>query len=108
MFNALLGQNAPVLPWIPLWLQAWLPLVGAMTFGAVIGWMAHFVLHKTAKPDVKWLSWMIAVLGGGAVTALFEPRSILFGSYCVGLALAFFIRAGAMSPRKGTAKAPGT
>ncbi len=94
MFTALLGQNAPVPTWLPLWMQEWLPLIGAMMFGAVVGWMAHFVLHRAARPDVKWLASMIAVIGGGAVTALFEPRSLLFGSYCIGLALAFFARAG--------------
>jgi hypothetical protein len=63
-------------------------------FGGVVGWMAHHVLHRAARPDVKWLASMIAVIGGGAVTALFEPRSLLFGAYCIGLALAFFARAG--------------
>jgi hypothetical protein len=99
-----------VLPWIPLTLQAWLPLIGAFLFGAVVGWMAQQVLHNTARPDVKWLASMIAVLGAGVVTALFEPRSILFGAYCTGLALAFFIREGLLrwqkASRQRTTKGP--
>jgi len=54
--------------------------------------MANHVLEKAKQVDVKWLGSMIGILGGGAVTALFEPRSQLFGAYCVGLAGAFFIR----------------
>lgn len=69
-----------------------LPMWGAGLFGAVVGWLANHVLQRVEKPDVAWLSSMIGVLGGGAVTALFEPRSLLFGAYCVGLGAAFFFR----------------
>jgi hypothetical protein len=69
-----------------------LPVVGAACFGGVVGWMANHVLERAKEVNTKWLGSMISILGGGAVTALFEPRSQLFGAYCVGLAGAFFIR----------------
>jgi hypothetical protein len=69
-----------------------LPVIGAVCFGTVIGWMANHVLERAKEVNVKWLGSMISILGGGAVTALFEPRSQLFGAYCIGLAGAFFIR----------------
>lgn len=83
---------------LPLWLQAWLPVAGVVLFGAVVGWVAGHVLRRTARPDVKWLASLVGVLGGGAVTALFPPQSVLFGAYCVGLAGGFFTHAG-VGPR---------
>jgi hypothetical protein len=68
-------------------------IIGAACFGAVVGWMANHVLERATQIDVKWLGSMVGVLGGGAITALFEPRSLLFAGYCIGLAGAFFIRA---------------
>jgi hypothetical protein len=59
-------------------------ILGAACFGAVIGWMANHVLQRADRLDVKWLGSMVTVLGGGAVTALFEPRSQLFAGYCIG------------------------
>jgi len=94
MFVAPLAVDGTLWTWVPLWMQEWIPLTGAALFGAVVGIMAHHVLNKAARPDVKWLAAMLAVIGGGAVTALFEARSVLFGCYCIGLAAAFFARAG--------------
>jgi uncharacterized membrane protein YeaQ/YmgE (transglycosylase-associated protein family) len=73
-------------------IQTALPLLGAVCFGAVVGWLANHVLEKATQVDVTWLGSMVGVIGGGAVTALFEPRSQVFGAYCIGLATAFFIR----------------
>jgi len=86
--------------WLPLWLPEVVTLVGVLAFGAVVGWLAHHTFHKTATPDAKWLGGMVGgmlgVIAGGALTSLLEPREWLFGTYCVGLALAFFIRAAAL------------
>ena len=73
-------------------LEFWLPPLGAAFFGAVIGWMVNHVLQRAERVDVKWLASLIGVIGGGAVTSLFEKGSVLFGAYCVGLGIAFFIR----------------
>jgi hypothetical protein len=69
-----------------------LPIVGAASFGAVVGWMACRVHQDARSVDTRWLAAMIGTIGGGAVMALFEPRSELFGSYCLGLAIGFFCR----------------
>jgi hypothetical protein len=93
MFTVLLARDEPLWSWVPLWMQEWIPLSGAALFGAVVGSMAHHILQKAERPDVKWFASMLAVIGGGAVTALFEARSVLFGAYCIGMAVAFFARA---------------
>jgi hypothetical protein len=73
-------------------LQLWLPILGAAFFGAVVGWMAHHVLQRAEVLSVQWLASMIGVIGGGAVTALFDKGSLLFGAYCIGLGISFFAR----------------
>ncbi len=78
----------------------WLPIIGATSFGAVIGWMVNHVLQRAERVDIKWLASLIGVIGGGAVTAIFEKRGVFFGAYCVGLAIAFFGRAFLLSSSK--------
>ena len=68
-----------------------IPPIGAAFFGAVVGWLAHHIFLRAKPVNVRWLATMIGVIGGGAVTALFERGSILFGAYCIGLGIAFFI-----------------
>jgi len=67
-------------------------VVGAACFGAVVGWLACRVNQDTPKVDVKWLASMMGVIAGGAVTALFDSKSAMFGTYCIGLAMGFFFR----------------
>ena len=67
-------------------------IIGSACFGLVIGWMACRVHHDAKEIDIKWLAAMIGTIGGGAVTALFDKRSAMFGAYCIGLAVGFFSR----------------
>lgn len=62
--------------------------------------MVNHILVRAKTVDVKWLASLIGVIAGGAVLALFEPKSVLFGAYCVGLAAAFFGRVFLLSVAK--------
>lgn len=66
-------------------------VIGAGTFGALIGWYLYYV-NRQRKSDVQLgdLTTVLGIVGGGAVTALFEAKSVLFGAYGIGLALGFF------------------
>lgn len=72
-------------------IQMWLPLTGAGSFGAVVGWMTHHTYTASREMTVKSLGAIIGVIGGGAVTAIFQDK-LLFGAYCIGLCVAFFVR----------------
>src|SRR5215469_9153128 len=64
--------------------------LGALFFGLVIGWISYRSLRLTAGTSVlSDITTIIGVVGGAAVTALFRS-DVLFGLYCVGLALGFF------------------
>jgi len=64
--------------------------LGALLFGLVIGWISYRTLRLTAGTSVlSDIATIIAAVGGAAVTALFRS-DVLFGWYCLGLALGFF------------------
>lgn len=68
-----------------------LQLAGAVCFGMIIGWLLYY-LNRYRKGDVQLsdLATIIGIIGGGAVLALFEAKTDLFGAYGIGLALGFF------------------
>ena len=68
-----------------------IPLLGAGCFGALIGWYVYYI-NRYRKADVQLsdLVTLIGILGGGAITALFQPGGALFGAYGIGLAIGFF------------------
>ena len=66
-------------------------VAGAICFGSVVGWMTHCVLQSAQEMTAQWLGAVLGVIGGGAVTAVFEDKE-LFASYCIGLAIFFFVR----------------
>ena len=64
--------------------------LGALFFGLVIGWISYRTLRLTAGTTaLSDIATIVAAVGGAAVTALFRS-DVLFGLYCVGLALGFF------------------
>ena len=66
-------------------------LLGAACFGAVIGWYVYLInRRRTDAMQMSDLLAIIAVIGGGAVLALFPASSDLFGAYAIGLAGGFF------------------
>ena len=64
--------------------------LGALFFGLVIGWISYRTLRLTAGTTaLSDITTIVGAVGGAAVTALFRS-DVLFGLYCVGLALGFF------------------
>jgi len=64
---------------------------GALCFGLVIGWVTYRTLRRKNEPStLSDISAVIAAVGGAAVTALFKVGE-LFGAYCIGLAIGFFL-----------------
>lgn len=66
-------------------------LWGAGAFGFLLGWYVYYI-NRYRKGDVQLsdLVTLVGVLGGAAVTALFQAGSALFGAYGIGLAAGFF------------------
>lgn len=65
-------------------------LWGAAAFGAVLGWNLYFVnRYRTDRVRLADLGALVAVIGGGAVLALFPAGSRLFGAYGIGLLAGF-------------------
>jgi NhaP-type Na+/H+ or K+/H+ antiporter len=61
-------------------------IVGAIIFGVVVGFITYRTLVRTTdKATVSDLATVIAAIGGGAVTALFDRAGAMFGYYTIGL-----------------------
>lgn len=69
-----------------------IPLFGAACFGSVVGWTTHFTMQRSMRVDTRWLGSIVAIIGGGALTRVFDSPSTLFGAYSIGVACAFFFR----------------
>jgi hypothetical protein len=65
--------------------------VGAICFGFVVGWVTYRTLRRSNVSGLSDLATVIGAVGGAAVTGLFSKESGAFGSYCVGLAVGFFL-----------------
>jgi zinc transporter ZupT len=67
---------------------------GALCFGLVVGWISYrSIRRKTDGVSLGDISSVIGAVGGAAVTALFQSGAV-FGMYCIGLALGFFLYLG--------------
>jgi hypothetical protein len=83
--------------------------VGAVCFGVTVGFITYRALVRTTdKAAISDLAVVIGAIGGGAVTALFNPNQTdLFGWYSIGLVAGvaiFFLLYLAMNGRTETAK----
>ncbi len=67
-----------------------LQLLGAGSFGFVIGWQLYFV-NRYRRDGVSLidLGGIVAAIGGTAVLAMFPAKSDLLGAYGIGLLLGF-------------------
>jgi hypothetical protein len=73
-------------------------LIGAFAFGVIIGWRLYFTdRYRTAAIDFGDISTVISIIGGGAILALFQSGTDLFGAYGIGLAIGFFAYHGRLS-----------
>ncbi|SRR5712692_2982491 len=67
-----------------------LSLVGAASFGVVVGWVTYRSLRRSDKASLTDIAAVVGAVGGAAVTALFPRETGAFGAYCIGLAVGFF------------------
>jgi len=65
-------------------------LIGACLFGVIVGWVTYRTLRRQGETvALSNIASVIAAIGGGAVTALFNSPA-LFGWYSIGLFVGFF------------------
>jgi hypothetical protein len=64
--------------------------IGALLFGAVVGWNAYFINRYRQTIVIGDLAVLISAVGGGAILTLFPAQSETFGYYGIGLAIGFF------------------
>jgi hypothetical protein len=66
-------------------------MIGAWCFGAVMGWITYRTLRRReGAAALSDLATVIGAIGGAAITGLFKTPD-LFGSYCIGLFIGFFL-----------------
>lgn len=67
-----------------------IPMIGALCFGAVMGWITYRTLRrKEGAAALSDVATVAGAVGGAAITALFKTPE-LFGMYCIGLFIGFF------------------
>jgi len=65
--------------------------IGAICFGLVIGWITYRTLRrKEGNAALSDIAAVIGAVGGAGITTLFGAKD-LFASYCIGLAIGFFL-----------------
>jgi hypothetical protein len=64
--------------------------IGGLAFGLVIGWVTYFIIRRAQPKVLTDISTLIGIIGGGTITALFDPEKDSFWGYCIGLAIGFF------------------
>ncbi len=68
-----------------------LQLLGAGSFGFVMGWQLYFVnRYRKDGVSIADLGGVVAAIGGTAVLALFPAETDLLGAYGIGLLGGFF------------------
>ena|SRR5271165_1360696 len=65
--------------------------MGALFFGFVVGWVTYRTLRRSQTAGISDIASVIGAVGGAAVTGLFSKESGAFGTYCIGLAVGFFL-----------------
>jgi hypothetical protein len=65
--------------------------IGAVCFGLVIGWVTYRTLaRRTDGVSLSDIATVVGAVGGAAVVTIFNDKQ-LFGFYCIGLAVGFFM-----------------
>lgn len=66
--------------------------IGAVCFGAVIGYVTYRALARTTpSASISDLAAVVGAVGGAVVTGLFAPGTDIFGWYAIGLLLGMAI-----------------
>ncbi len=68
--------------------------IGVCCFGALIGYITHRTLVRTKEASVGDLSTVVGAVGGGAVTAIVDPGTDLFGVYAIALLVGYVFYGG--------------
>lgn len=68
-----------------------LSLLGAFSFGIVLGWVTYGILRRSQRNSLTDISTVIGAVAGAAVTVLFPLETGAFGAYCIGLMVGFFL-----------------
>ena len=67
-----------------------LQLLGAGSFGFVVGWQLYFVnRYRSGGVSLADLGGIVGAIGGTAVLAMFPAQSDLLGAYGIGMLLGF-------------------
>ena len=65
--------------------------IGSLCFGLVIGWITYRTLRRTDEAvALSNIATVIGAVGGAAVTGIFK-NEMVFATYCIGLAIGFFL-----------------
>lgn len=64
--------------------------IGGIAFGLVVGWTTYFILRRAKPKTLNDLTLFIGIIGGSAVTTLFDADGEGFAGYAIGLAIGFF------------------
>lgn len=72
--------------------SVWVTGIGSVCFGLVIGYITYRTLIRSDSSSISDLAAVIAAIGGGTITSLFEQgNSDSFGWYAIGLAVGFAV-----------------
>jgi hypothetical protein len=64
--------------------------IGAICFGLVVGYITYRTLVRSRSSGVSDLAAVLAAIGGGTVTSIFDPQfTDLFAWYSIGLLVGF-------------------
>jgi hypothetical protein len=64
--------------------------LGALVYGVVIGWAAHYMRTRDNLNGVGDIAMAVTLVGGGVVVALLGTHGGAFGAFSFGLAVGFF------------------
>ena len=65
--------------------------IGSLCFGLVIGWITYRTLRRTDEAvALSNIATVIGAVGGAAVTGIFK-NEMVFATYCIGLAIGFYL-----------------
>lgn len=65
--------------------------VGAVSIGAVIGWLVRYFIRRFRSFTPKSLGAVTSVILGGVVVKMFTIDSNIWWMYCIGVAVGFLI-----------------
>lgn len=65
--------------------------LGSLAFGIVMGWITYRTIRNSTVNGISDIAAVIGAVAGAAITVLFPQGTLVFGTYCIGLAAGFFL-----------------